>query len=150
MTMTNIDLDAIRARAEAATRGPWEWDLGEDGKPRRARAALLSFSDHIFWCSALGWPTDADAEFISHARTDVPALIAEVERLRTAVAGIEEALIQAAFMQIALDQCLTVLPVGEWGSTTRAHVPGHWREAATRRAQPYILTVAEVIARADA
>jgi len=106
--MTDIDLDAIRTRADGTV------------------------SERL------------------RAREDVHALIAEVERLRTAVAGIEEALIQAAFMQIALDQCLTVLPVGEWGSTTRAHVPGHWREAATRRAQPYILTVAEVIARADA
>jgi len=144
--MTDIDLDAIRARAEAATAGPWRrYETMQADTYVLDRRGLLGGG---IICGAT-YERD-NAEFIAHARADVPVLIAEVERLRTAVAGIEEALIQAAFMQIALDQCLTVLPVGEWGSTTRAHVPGHWREAATRRAQPYILTVAEVIARADA
>lgn len=71
-----LDLDAIRARCEATTAGPWEaaemlrwpgrWDVWEaDG--RKCIAEVL-------------W--ERDAEFIAHARTDVEALLAEVERLR--------------------------------------------------------------------
>lgn len=77
--------DAIRARAEAATDGPWRtWNDGHVGSP----------TVHI---GGGVMPTPGsdpaqrmpDAEFIAHARTDVPALLdaldaaeAEVERLR--------------------------------------------------------------------
>ena len=61
----SIDLEAIRARAEAASEGPW-YEEGwftedEDG-------------DYVEI-------EPADAVFISHAREDIPALLAEVERL---------------------------------------------------------------------
>lgn len=66
----NLDLDAIRARAEAATEGPW-----------------------FAWDRAVGWniviTRPEDAAFIAAARTDVPALLAEVERLREALAASE-------------------------------------------------------------
>jgi hypothetical protein len=65
--MTDIDIDAIRRRADAATDGPWT-----GANYRMALAGLAtSTGNHA-----------ADAEFIAHARTDVPALLAEVERLR--------------------------------------------------------------------
>lgn len=76
-----LDLDAIEARANAATPGPWfndsheiyagentdipamsEW-IGETCDPRRP--------DH----------GAANAEFVAAARTDVPALVAEIRRL---------------------------------------------------------------------
>lgn len=77
--MTELDLEAIKARCEAATPGPWRglsspiiYGLGIgiyreeiDGEEKVARAL----------------PND-DQIFIAHARTDVPALVAEVERLR--------------------------------------------------------------------
>ena len=83
------DLDAIRARADAATPGPWRtWNDGHVGSP----------TVHI---GGGVMPTPGsdpaqrmpDAEFIAHARTDIPALLAalaaahaETERLRRAVA----------------------------------------------------------------
>ncbi|MEU7771250.1 hypothetical protein AB0C44_07980 [Micromonospora taraxaci] len=67
---TELDLDAIEARATAATAGPWT--TGEDG---------------LVWPPQMGDPVSGsvwlpDAEFIAAARTDVPSLVAEVRRLR--------------------------------------------------------------------
>ena len=64
--MTDLDLEAIKARAEAANGGPWK-----------------------------------DAEFVAHARTDVPALIAEVKRLRKRQ-KIDDDMIDAAIMGYTL------------------------------------------------
>jgi hypothetical protein len=66
---TALDLDAIEARANAATDGPWR--LSEDYNDIHA-----SDGDHL----ASYWHT-ADGAFIAHARTDVPALLAEVRHL---------------------------------------------------------------------
>lgn len=57
---------------------------------------------------------------------------------------LEEALIQTAYMQIALEKNLSVIPVGGWGSG-RAHVPEHWRPDATARAWPYIKAFRDVM-----
>lgn len=68
--MTPAQLAEIKARCEAATAGPWccEWThLNLD----------VGFCDDK-WVNA----TLADGLFINHARNDIPALLAEVERLR--------------------------------------------------------------------
>lgn len=54
-------LDEIEARLSAATPGPWTRTQWEEEQP--------------------GVPWDADAEFIAHAREDVPALIAVVRKV---------------------------------------------------------------------
>jgi hypothetical protein len=68
-----LDLDAIRARVQAATAGPWErhgCDVlaagqpvlrGRDGDPIQRRQA------------------DLDAEFVAHARTDITTLLAALD-----------------------------------------------------------------------
>lgn len=77
--MTQEQLDAIQGRVDGATRGPWGcygdgahevFDAGEysDGDRGEVVAAVI---DKL-----------SDAVFIAHAREDVPALLAEVERLR--------------------------------------------------------------------
>jgi hypothetical protein len=69
MRLTNEELAAIRERAEKATPGPWIDNGNEivaECKPNLGIAGAIS---------------DEDAEFIAHARTDIPKLIAEVERL---------------------------------------------------------------------
>lgn len=68
--MTDLDLAAIKKRIEAASAGPWE--AADDG---------------LVWAPRLGDPVSGstdqeDAEFIAAARTDIPALVAEVERYR--------------------------------------------------------------------
>jgi hypothetical protein len=79
-----VDLDVIRARADAATEGPWEHAGGIHGDPIVAEVGRKMFG-LIIGMGNTGRPDygRADAEFIAHARADVPALVAEVERLRT-------------------------------------------------------------------
>jgi hypothetical protein len=85
-----LDLDAIEARAEAATEGPWQYDgmpLREDaeyGHIVTGGGTPGSMREHqICWVGeTLNLRAPEDAEFIAHARADVPALLAEVRRLR--------------------------------------------------------------------
>lgn len=60
---------------------------------RHAKAEVLQWSDHVYRDDVKD-TTHPDAEFIAHAREDVPALLAEVERLRA-----EHAEMQAHFDQ---------------------------------------------------
>jgi hypothetical protein len=91
--MTDEELQAIAARAEAATVGPWkvyvDWKNPFD----------LGFG--IDGVSGLICPTAfkrrADATFCAHARTDIPALLAEIERLQAEVARLEEEKGELAF-----------------------------------------------------
>lgn len=77
--MSELDLDAIEARVSAATGGPWSvYDRGVG----YMIALDDSVGDRVL---PEGGRTDigyrADAEFIAHSRTDVPALIARVREL---------------------------------------------------------------------
>ena len=107
--MTDEELDAIKARVEKATEGPWCWEnCGEKGndlivgialhvgsdEPCRGQVPPDSYDEHrheyvdaVARKSALlsEMATSFDAAFIAHARADIPALIAEVERLREAL-----------------------------------------------------------------
>lgn len=70
-------LDEIRARAEAATPGPWKYDLCDWGK--RTSCAVRHGGHLIIGFD--GGLRENDASFIAHARNDIPSLLAEVERL---------------------------------------------------------------------
>ena len=71
-------LDQIEARADAATQGPWEWH------PYMGSGATLAKPNHPFHELNIlkttdDWPpVAADAEFIAHAREDLPRLLAAV------------------------------------------------------------------------
>lgn len=70
----SLDLDAIKARSVAATAGPWQ---------RLDQTVYAGPDEHgVVVAETYGDQHDADAIFIAHAREDVPALVAEVERLR--------------------------------------------------------------------
>lgn len=80
--MTSEELQAIKERVAKATAGPWEW-----------RVDCYDFwlaSNHFTVADSFGYDdgdstirvSKADAEFIAHARQDVPTLVAEVERLK--------------------------------------------------------------------
>lgn len=108
--MTDLDLDAIQARADAATPGPWHLD-----------------DEHIgVWTSAVDAPGGAICEpsdpyprglnhplenmrFVTHARQDIPALVAEVRRLRDQLAYEErnQDFIWAHLKQLIADERLT-------------------------------------------
>lgn len=91
--MTDDELAAIKARVEAATPGPWKWELspanydigymkGGDGsnmclfpaikKIRNGRLIMMETAD-----------------FIAHSRTDIPALLAHVEAQAERIKGLE-------------------------------------------------------------
>lgn len=106
--MSEPDLEAIRARKDAATPGPWKrWDDGVDNEVsarigsiveapgRTADGRVKRIASVTDW---LGGPQQrADAEFIAHARTDIPDLLEAVDRLRSMVMDAQtEAQMQAA------------------------------------------------------
>ena len=73
--MTRPDLDAIRARCDAATPGPWTYDetgYVDIGLPRSRSIAIGIENDAT---------AKSDGDFIAHARTDIPALLAYVADL---------------------------------------------------------------------
>lgn len=98
--MTPSELSAIAARADAATPGPWFWadeamyanaaptpetrdDAGWDwrsGQPRQIAPIRLIETDSGYYP-----PREKDRAFLAAARSDVPALVAEVRRLQAAV-----------------------------------------------------------------
>lgn len=81
--LTPERLDAIEARASAATPGPWTADGA-------CVVVAGDLCDQVM--IAHGWPWRRNGErapnaaFAAHARDDVPALVAEVRRLRLALA----------------------------------------------------------------
>jgi hypothetical protein len=101
--LTDQQLADIDARQQAATAGPWgvyesgsmidvAADLEETGCGYRARRGIARFEDepldndptHREWTAEEDWAqVQADAEFVAHARQDVPALLAEVRALRS-------------------------------------------------------------------
>lgn len=70
--MTPDELAAIKARTDAASEGPWEADEWEINGAEWV-AETYDPDDH--------GKSRVNGNFIAHARQDVPALLAEVERL---------------------------------------------------------------------
>ncbi|MET4703118.1 hypothetical protein [Frigoribacterium sp. UYMn621] len=74
------DLTAIRAHADAATEGPWDYVC-----QGVVAQGWVSSEDALDNPVATG-RTDADGEFIAHARTDIPTLLDLVAALAKQVA----------------------------------------------------------------
>ena len=76
-------LDRIRKRANAATEGPWERHQYEPYPGRdRGDVSICGRQGNVtvaYWYYDDEYET-ADAEFIAHARTDVPWLLEQVDR----------------------------------------------------------------------
>ena len=78
--MSDLDLDAIRARADAATPGPWGFCIPHNRDwPNPDPIFGATPGDEVAWTRR-----NADWNFIAHAREDIPALLDEVDRLRRA------------------------------------------------------------------
>lgn len=83
--LTTQELEAIRKRSEQATEGPWELTntgIGVTGMPRK-EVLWATISEDIYG-------NKADVEFVLSARTDIPKLLAEVDRLRAVLTQIDE------------------------------------------------------------
>ena len=84
MSAAELDLDAIEARANAATAGPWH---PHTTYPHTVWQGDMYGEDPGMISTTLAQEIVADAKFIAAARTDVPALVAEVRRLRAVLAN---------------------------------------------------------------
>lgn len=84
--MNQEQLNAIKERVAKATPGPWESEETVEGhidifNPNEDYAVCQT-GNETYDCL-----NDGDTEFIKHSITDVPALVAEVERLREVLKG---------------------------------------------------------------
>ena len=88
--MGELDLEAIKARCEKATLGPWRYIPPDT----YCASAIVKMPDEdMSLCDEDGASDPqhcANADFIAHARTDLPACVAEIERLRARVKELEE------------------------------------------------------------
>ncbi|MFD6531545.1 hypothetical protein [Streptomyces sp. NPDC060184] len=93
--MDDQRLDEILDRANAATPGPWctdSWEIYQGAEYEPGISVWIGET-----CSAGEMDQDrADAEFVAAARSDVPALVAEVQALRAKVDKLEAAQAGAA------------------------------------------------------
>ncbi len=88
-------IEAIRARLAAATPGPWVVEHDRNDQPN-----IYPADDHDRWIAllphqcvtAIERMANADAAFIANSPTDIADLLAEVERLRSALSDREERL----------------------------------------------------------
>lgn len=81
--LTPARLEVIRARADAATPGPWHSEAAKDAFVDQVWAG--KGTDALRALARVSGPNPNDASFIAHAREDIPALLAQIDRLRTQV-----------------------------------------------------------------
>jgi len=107
-----LDLAVIEARATAATDGPWEPEPTRAGDymPYYGVKSLAKgwnvVHARVDWEGFGHGSRQADAEFIAHARADVPALLAMVREQRAVLDAVQK------LMQAAWDGQTYVLPGG--------------------------------------
>lgn len=85
-------LAAIRKRVEAAILGPWSVPGFDQAEPARHRILRLTLELTPKLAVQVTPFTNGDvptAAFVAHARTDIPALLAEVTRLRAGAERVE-------------------------------------------------------------
>lgn len=77
--MTKLNLKEIRERCEKARPAPWIWSVNGSVRP------IVKLDDQGSYTSDgndIHADEAGDAEFIAHARTDLPALLEWCERMR--------------------------------------------------------------------
>lgn len=101
-TTTALDLDAVEARVNAATPGPWGVGNGTNvvrglevtgcGSYTCIQSVAEIDDDRCDWDrdEAVEVDQEDDADFIAAARQDVPRLVAEVRRLRAELDALRE------------------------------------------------------------
>ena len=81
-TTRPLNLAHIETRANAATEGPWCTDAWEIYQGTEYQPGLSMWIGETCRGTSTPEQDQADAAFVAAARTDVPALIAEVRRLQ--------------------------------------------------------------------
>lgn len=87
-----LDIEPIKKREQAATPGPWTF-IPEKGTNKGGIQPVCYFGDDITYYPNAGYIyEEADGEFMAHARTDIPALLDELERTREAAKELRSSL----------------------------------------------------------
>ena len=76
-TLTEEEIQTIKSRCDQAAAGPWRSFIEE--REKISGSSFVQTGGEDFYLTGA---TDADQDFIAHARQDIPRLIAEIERLR--------------------------------------------------------------------
>lgn len=113
MTPPKINLQEIRERCDRATPGPWRHDASLKGQIQRVSPAddgpratvKTDLGLSVAFITIVEWHEEnrsarPDADFIAHARTDIPALLDWIER---AVPVMRSALILRRLMIAGFD-----------------------------------------------
>jgi len=86
--MSEADLDAIRNRAELATPGPWTSFV--EGRDHTSGDSFIMIGapdqreDDLYLSRGSRPASPDDQDFVAAARQDIPRLLAEIRRLRSA------------------------------------------------------------------
>ena len=83
-------LDEMRARVDVATPGPWWWMNAKACLISKQTSVLQPVNHEEYGIDILGG--ERDKAFIAHSREDIPALLAEVERLQGELEAAKEAI----------------------------------------------------------
>jgi hypothetical protein len=94
MKLAQEQLEAIRQRAENATPGPWKWSGDKFGDIVVYSPERRGFHNNGGEIAELDFGSQADATFIAHARTDIPALLDHITELEAELARLKAALIE--------------------------------------------------------
>ena len=117
------ELDAIKARAEAATEGPWTWSGSEAPVLGGYAGTSYRYSEEVIeaehhgecgcrsLCQLELTVGKADGEFIAHARQDIPALLAALES------------VLELHQRNRYDECIECLSTDEYGEATNVDYP---------------------------
>ena len=105
-----LDLDAIERRANAATPGPWLIISAGDDTEGVIAVPDPEYSDTGYYYICVTYLSTARNDvFIAAARTDVPALVAEVRRIRGDIERIGRERDQMIAANVELQQRLSRL-----------------------------------------
>lgn len=122
---TRPNLADIEARANAATEGPWCTDAWEIYQGTEYQPGLSMWIGETCRGTSTPEQDQADAAFVAAARTDVPALLAEVRRLQAELAAVT-ALCDEQDMAARMFE----LPQPEWIRAVRAAINAEESHAA--------------------
>ena len=101
MSITEKRLNEIQKRLDAATKGPWNHDVVElrthiSNAVKAPQTDELGTELVVIAHTGYGFGSPhQNASFMAHAREDIPALLAEVERLR-ALTTVDDAMVERA------------------------------------------------------
>ena len=98
-----LDTKAIRERAEACTPGPWE--AYRDGCAECDKQKTSEWNVNGVECGYHGqFEYEATAQFIAHARTDIPALLSALEAAERTIAELRKDRAEGVGLMVNLRQ----------------------------------------------